>query len=643
MAYRRLNLMPRRLLLNRFLHLVVLALVASQAIAGNNADARYSGVTRVVVFADVSGAYEDMASLLRQTGIIDDDGNWSGGDSYLVSLGDIVDRGPASRAALDLLMSLQTEAGKAGGKVLLTLGNHEVMNMTGDWRYVSEREIAEFADEETLEQRQAAFANFRRQRDQPQLSDDQMKTEFDRLYPAGYFARLEAFSPQGNYGSWLLEQSVAVIVNDTLFVHGGLAPVIGEMPLAKLNTTMIAEIRQYAEAWYALNKAGYVSPKQTVVDVAAIATALATDEDIAEEDRLAASNLLVANKGLAFNVDGPLWYRGSALCYPLSESSVTRRALHTQQVQRAVLGHTPTASHTVESRDGGRIVLLDTGMLTSHYGGRAAALIIDEHGLRVRYDNQEILESPRAQTRKVGARPDNMSDDELVEFLRTANVISSDEIPVGVTRPTRLTLEKDGIQLSAIFKTESTEIRRGRGPNKNRMLNTSDRWQYEVAAYRLDRLLGLDMVPVAIERKIDGQNGALIFWMDGLISLLKKNREKIRADGWCPLQPQHNLMYVWDTLIYNDDRTQQNVTYTRDDWMLKLIDQSRSFRTYRDKPPYVRERELKMTQEMADRLAALNFDRLSSELGAYINRDQIRALLKRRDSLINDWAVIESP
>ena len=102
-------------------------------------------------------------------------------------------------------------------------------------------------------------------------------------------------------------------------------------------------------------------------------------------------------------------------------------------------------------------------------------------------------------------------------------------------------------------------------------------------------------------------------------------------------------MYVWDTLIYSDDRTQQNVTYTQYDWMLKLIDQSRSFRTYRDKPPYVRERELKMTQEMADRLATLNSDQLNAELGAYINRDQIRALLRRRDSLINNWAEIQAP
>ncbi|MCZ6537621.1 MAG: metallophosphoesterase [Gammaproteobacteria bacterium] len=635
--------MLRRLLLNSFLHLAILVLATGQAFAKDNAETRHSGVSRVVVFADVHGAYENLTAILRQVGIIDERNNWSGGDSYLVSTGDILDRGPRSREALDLLMSLQTQAGKTGGRVLLALGNHEMMNMIGDWRYVSEQEIAGFADDETVEQRQAAYASYRRQPGQEALSDDQAQAEFDEQYPAGYFARLEAFSPQGKYGSWLLEQAVVHIVNDTLFAHGGLAPVISETPLAELNQTLMAEIRQYAEAWHALHGAGYVSSKQNVASSVAIAKTLSTNEDVSDETRLAAVKLLAANDGVALNTNGPLWYRGSALCYPLSEGNNTIRALQKQQVQRAVLGHTITASRKVENRDDGRIILLDTGMLTPVYGGRTAALIIDEHGLQVSYLDHEGLEPPLVQTRKVGARPNNMTDDELAEFLRTASVIGSEAIPVGVTQPTRLTLEKDGVQLQAIFKTESTEIRRGRGPNKNRMLNISDRWQYEVAAYRLDRLLGLDMVPVAVERNINGEDGALIFWMDGLISLLKKNREKISADGWCRLQPQHDLMYVWDTLIYNDDRTQQNVTYTQDDWMLKLIDQSRSFRTYRNKPPYVRERELRMTQKMADRLAALDSDQLSAELGAYVNRDQIRALLKRRDSLINNWAEIQSP
>ncbi len=163
--------MFRRQLLNSFLPLTVLVLAAGQGFAEDFAKTRYSGVSRVVVFADVHGAYEDLTGILRQAGIIDAQGDWSGGDSYLVSLGDILDRGPRSREVLDLLMSLQAGAGETGGKVLLALGNHEIMNLTGDWRYVSEQEIAEFANDETVEQREAAYANYRRRQGLASSSD----------------------------------------------------------------------------------------------------------------------------------------------------------------------------------------------------------------------------------------------------------------------------------------------------------------------------------------------------------------------------------------------------------------------------------------------------------------------------------------
>ena len=106
------------------LHLAIVVLAVGHASAEDNTEARYSGVSRVVAFADVHGAYADLTRILRQTGIIDEQNNWTGGDSYLVSLGDILDRGPRSREALDLLISLQADAGEAGGTVLFALGSH---------------------------------------------------------------------------------------------------------------------------------------------------------------------------------------------------------------------------------------------------------------------------------------------------------------------------------------------------------------------------------------------------------------------------------------------------------------------------------------------------------------------------------------
>ena len=98
----------------------------------------------MVAFADVHGAYDELVALLRSQGLVDGSLRWSGADTQLVSLGDLLDRGPDSRRVLDLLMRLEGEARTAGGAVHVLLGNHEVMNIVGDLRYVSAGEYAAF-------------------------------------------------------------------------------------------------------------------------------------------------------------------------------------------------------------------------------------------------------------------------------------------------------------------------------------------------------------------------------------------------------------------------------------------------------------------------------------------------------------------
>ena len=109
---------------------------------------RFENVSRVVAFADVHGDFERLFDLLMDTEIIDEAGNWIGGSTHLVSTGDLVDRGPRSREVLDLLMKLQEQAPESGGQVIVTLGNHEVMNIQNDLRYVSREEYAAFRNSE---------------------------------------------------------------------------------------------------------------------------------------------------------------------------------------------------------------------------------------------------------------------------------------------------------------------------------------------------------------------------------------------------------------------------------------------------------------------------------------------------------------
>src|SRR5579872_4474537 len=102
------------------------------------------GVERIVAVGDVHGAYEQFVQILKVAGLIDDRLHWSGGRTHLVQTGDVVDRGPDSRKAIDLLRQLIDEAPKAGGAVHALLGNHEAMRMLGDMRYVNAGEYQAF-------------------------------------------------------------------------------------------------------------------------------------------------------------------------------------------------------------------------------------------------------------------------------------------------------------------------------------------------------------------------------------------------------------------------------------------------------------------------------------------------------------------
>jgi hypothetical protein len=142
------------------------------------------GGPRVVAVGDLHGDVEAGVAVLRMAGVVDASGHWTGGSTTLVQTGDITDRGPDSRGAVALLRRLTTEAERSGGRVVALLGNHEVMNMQGDWRYVSGADLAGYG---------------------------------------GEAARKLAFSPTGQDGAWLRARDAVATVEGTVFMHGGLS------------------------------------------------------------------------------------------------------------------------------------------------------------------------------------------------------------------------------------------------------------------------------------------------------------------------------------------------------------------------------------------------------------------------------------
>ncbi|SEM83310.1 Calcineurin-like phosphoesterase [Stigmatella aurantiaca] len=173
------------------------------------AEDTFSGVERVVAVGDVHGDVEALKEVLRFAGLLDAKGHWSGGKAHLVQTGDIADRGAGTREAFELLMRLEREALAAGGRVHLLLGNHEVMNMRGDLRYVTPEELASFADQSATPDAPGA--------------------------PKGLAGHQAAYGLEGRYGRWLRTHPAVVRIDGTLFLHGGLHPEVPAKTLGELN------------------------------------------------------------------------------------------------------------------------------------------------------------------------------------------------------------------------------------------------------------------------------------------------------------------------------------------------------------------------------------------------------------------------
>ncbi len=169
----------------------------------------FEGVERIVAVGDVHGDVEALADVLRMAGLIDAKGAWIGGKAHLVQTGDIADRAPRTRDCYELLMRLEREALAAGGRVHVLLGNHEVMNMLGDLRYLTPEELASYADLSPVP-------------DAPGT-------------PRGLAGHRVAFSAGGRYGRWLRGRPAVLRIDGTLFMHGGLQPGVPARTLAELN------------------------------------------------------------------------------------------------------------------------------------------------------------------------------------------------------------------------------------------------------------------------------------------------------------------------------------------------------------------------------------------------------------------------
>jgi len=224
---------------------------------------------------------------------------------------------------------------------------------------------------------------------------------------------------------------------------------------------------------------------------------------------------------------------------------------------------------------------------------------------------------------------------ELEEYLRTADVVAIEGIDDGITRPRRVTLQKDGRQARAIFKTVDIESIDLHYTNRFEQVFT-DRYAYEVAAYRIDRMLGIGLVPVTVLRTINGELGSLQLWIEGAMDMQDVVDHDLPVGDADLLLQRLMLMYVLDAVIYNIDRNYHNILVRPERDQLFLIDHSRSFRTARKLPSLKEERPIPVPERVARSLRELDLEALTAELDGLLKPQQIRAVEARRRLLLDE-------
>ena len=208
------------------------------------------------------------------------------------------------------------------------------------------------------------------------------------------------------------------------------------------------------------------------------------------------------------------------------------------------------------------------------------------------------------------------------------------EVPIGITRPKRLVVECEGERIQAIFK-HVDKVKRGRTrfSSGRSELNFTDSYKYERAAYLLDRVLGIHRVPVAVIRKIKGRDGALVQWLENA-SMEAQLGRSLTTQERIDLAHQKSTMHLFDALIYNTDRRTENWLIGHDDLRLYLIDHSRAFRTQTELPEDFAKRPARISRSVYTRLQDLSDASVTDLLEGLIDKDQIRALLARRDLIL---------
>jgi hypothetical protein len=225
-----------------------------------------------------------------------------------------------------------------------------------------------------------------------------------------------------------------------------------------------------------------------------------------------------------------------------------------------------------------------------------------------------------------------LAPEEMQRFLLQAEIVATQKTKKGVTGARRITLSDGRVQHDAQLQDVDITLPIFDVGPKYSEVNFKDTYRYNIAGYRLSRLLGLDNIPMSVERKVAGKPAAITWWLDDVM-LDEGARQKKHTVGPDPSRTasQIHIMRVFDELIQNRDRNSGNLLWTAD-WKMWMIDHTRAFRLGKDllKPQSLE----RIDGAFLGKMRGLTASGLTDAMDKSLTKEEIEAILARRDAIV---------
>ena len=372
------------------------------------AAASASPVHRIVAVGDLHGDFSAWRDIARAAQLVDTRGRWIGRDTIVVQTGDVVDRGPDSLDIIRDLVRLQREAVRAHGQVIVLVGNHEAMNLTGDLRYVSAGDYAAFADSRSALRREQVYnankalieAAYRQRA--PDMTGEAIRQAWIDATPLGALEHRVAWSSGGEIGRWIISNPAIVLLDGSLFVHGGISPSYSGLTIEDINRQVAAALMAQdtdlqsiindplGPLWYRGLATNGEPPEGTPAETSKASPCAAPVEPRSYRSPSTANADASGVPSIGMP-QAPAPERGGDV--PVEDQLQT--LLSAYGAKRIVIGHTPILSG-ISMLYGGRLIRIDTG-ISAVYCGKVSYLDIVD-GIPIPHVVKRSLPPPKQGT-----------------------------------------------------------------------------------------------------------------------------------------------------------------------------------------------------------------------------------------------------